>query len=76
MREAFLERKTNETAVKIGINLDKKGEGKINTGLGFLDHMLELFAFRAGITLNVECKGDLRVDGHHTTEDVGIVLEG
>ena len=76
MREAFLERKTNETAVKIGVNLDKKGENKISTGIGFFDHMLELFAFRAGITLNVECKGDLHVDGHHTAEDVGIVLGG
>ena len=74
MREAFLERKTNETAVKIGINLDKKGDSKISTGIGFFDHMLELFAFRAGITLNVECKGDLHVDGHHAAEDVGIVL--
>jgi len=74
VREAFVERKTNETAVKIGVNLDKKGESKIDTGIGFLDHMLELFAFRAGITLNVECRGDLHVDGHHTAEDIGIVL--
>ena len=74
MREAFLERKTNETEVKIGINLDKKEKGKIGTGIGFFDHMLELFAFRAGITLNVDCKGDLHVDGHHTAEDIGIVL--
>ena len=74
MREAFLERKTNETSVKVGINLDKKGTSKIGTGIGFFDHMLELFAFRAGVTLNVECKGDLHVDLHHTVEDVGIVL--
>ena len=74
MREAFLERKTNETAIKIGVNLDVKGESKISTGIGFFDHMLDLFAFRAGITLKVECKGDLHIDGHHTVEDVGIVL--
>ena len=74
MREAFLERKTNETEVKIGVNLDKKGESKISTGMGFFDHMLELFAFRAGIGLHVRCEGDLRVDGHHTVEDVGIAL--
>ena len=74
MREAFLERKTNETSIKIGLNLDKKSEGKIDTGIGFFDHMLELLAFRAGITLDVECKGDLHVDGHHTVEDVGICL--
>ena len=74
MRETILERCTNETQVKIGLNLDKKNTGKLNTGIGFLDHMLELFAFRAGITLDVECKGDLHVDGHHTAEDVGIAL--
>jgi len=69
-----LERKTNETAVKIQLNLDEKGAGEIQTGIGFLDHMLELFAFRAGIALNVSCRGDLVVDGHHTAEDVGITL--
>ncbi|MDR0497967.1 MAG: imidazoleglycerol-phosphate dehydratase HisB [Treponema sp.] len=74
MRETVLERKTNETAIKIEINLDRKDKNNINTGIGFFDHMLELFAFRAGITLNIECKGDLAVDGHHTVEDAGIVL--
>jgi imidazoleglycerol-phosphate dehydratase len=74
MRAAIFERTTNETSVKIEINLDKKGESKIATGLGFFDHMLNLFAFRSGMTLNVECQGDLSVDGHHTAEDVGIAL--
>ena len=74
MRRAVLERKTNETYVRAEIDLDRKSVGKIATGIGFFDHMLELFAFRADITLEVECKGDLFVDGHHTVEDVGIVL--
>ena len=74
MRKEFLERNTNETKIKIEINLDKKGENAIETGIGFFDHMLNLFAFRAGITLNIACKGDLEVDGHHTVEDVGICL--
>ena len=76
MREALLERKTNETSVKIQVNLEEKGENEINTNIGFFDHMLALFAFRAGITLRVECEGDLQIDGHHTVEDVGIVLGG
>jgi len=74
MREAFLERETNETAVKAKINLDEPGQNDIKTGIGFFDHMLDLFAFRAGMALNVSCRGDLEIDGHHTAEDVGIVL--
>jgi len=74
MRKAVLERKTKETNIRLEVNLDEKGENKINTGIGFFDHMLDLFAFRAGITLNVDCNGDLDVDGHHSVEDVGIVL--
>ena len=74
MRRAVLKRKTNETDVRAEISLDSVGTCKIDTGIGFFDHMLELFAFRAGITLKVECKGDLHIDGHHTVEDVGIVL--
>ncbi|MCL1854394.1 MAG: imidazoleglycerol-phosphate dehydratase HisB [Clostridia bacterium] len=74
MREAFLERETNETAVKVRLNLDEQGQNEIGTGMGFLDHMLDLFAFRAGMTLRINCKGDLEIDGHHTAEDVGIVL--
>jgi len=74
MREAILERNTKETQIKIGINLDQPGENAINTGIGFFDHMLNLFAFRAGLTLQVACNGDLQIDGHHTVEDVGIAL--
>ena len=74
MRKAILERITNETKIKLVLNLDEKAENRINTGIGFFDHMLDLFAFRAGISLNVHCDGDLHIDGHHTVEDVGIVL--
>ncbi|MCL1809760.1 MAG: imidazoleglycerol-phosphate dehydratase HisB [Clostridiales bacterium] len=74
MRKEILERNTNETKVKAVINLDEKAENRIDTGIGFFDHMLNLFAFRAGITLKIACTGDLDVDGHHTVEDVGICL--
>lgn len=74
MRETVLERTTKETDIRIGLNLDRPGEGQIDTGIGFLDHMLHLFAFRAGITLDVTCKGDLHIDAHHTAEDIGISL--
>jgi len=74
MRKAVLGRETNETCVEIELELDKAGESNINTGIGFFDHMLELFAFRAGATLRVKCGGDLHIDGHHTVEDVGITL--
>lgn len=74
MREAVLERNTNETKIRLQIHLDEKGGSDIFSGIGFFDHMLHLFAFRAGITLNVDCAGDLDVDGHHTVEDIGIAL--
>lgn len=74
MRNATIERKTNETDVKIELCLDKYEKGKIDTGCGFLNHMLELFARHASITLNIFCKGDTQVDYHHTTEDIGISL--
>lgn len=74
MRKTILERNTNETKIKLELQLDQKGENRINTGIGFFDHMLNLFAFRAGATLHVECDGDLEIDGHHTVEDVGIAL--
>ena len=74
MRKAVFERTTNETCVKIEVNLDKNEGGFIRTGIAFFDHMLQLFAFRAAITLDVVCDGDLSVDGHHTVEDVGIGL--
>jgi len=60
--------------VKVSLCIDKSRPNKILTGIGFFDHMLELFAFRAGLALEVECLGDLHVDGHHTVEDVGICI--
>ena len=74
MREANLNRKTNETEISIFLNLDGKGESKINSGNGFFDHMLTLFARHARFDLNIECKGDTFVDFHHSAEDIGIVL--
>jgi imidazoleglycerol-phosphate dehydratase len=74
MRKTTLIRKTGETEVEIALNLDQKCENKINTGIGFFDHMLNLFAFCAQITLSVTALGDLNVDGHHTVEDIGITL--
>ena len=74
MRTGVYQRKTNETNVSVTLNLDKHEASKISTGIGFFDHMLELFAFRAGLALEVTCKGDLQIDGHHTVEDIGICL--
>ena len=74
MRESELTRKTKETCISMKVNLDNNEESIINTGIGFLDHMLELFAFHSNISLKIECKGDLNVDGHHSTEDIGICL--
>ncbi len=74
MREASIERKTNETDIKLTLNLDGTGASEIKTGCGFLDHMLTLFSRHARFNLNVTCKGDIEVDYHHTAEDIGIVL--
>jgi len=74
MRKAFIERKTNETQITAALTLDGKGEYSINTGIGFFDHMLSLFARHGSFNLDLSCKGDLQVDNHHTVEDVGIVL--
>ena len=74
MRKAKVERNTLETKVKVEIDLDGKGESQIRTGIGFLDHMLNLVAFHGSFDLNIECNGDLHVDGHHSAEDVGITL--
>ena len=73
MRSAVVERNTKETQVKIELNLDG-GDIKINTGIGFFDHMLTAFGYHAGFGLKVDVKGDLEVDTHHTAEDTGIVL--
>lgn len=74
MRIAEINRKTNETDIKLSLNLDGTGKSEINTGCGFLDHMLTLFARHGGFDLAVSCKGDTYVDYHHTTEDIGIAL--
>ena len=74
MRTAEINRKTNETDIKLRLNLDGTGKGEINTGCGFLDHMLTLFARHGGFDLAVSCKGDTNVDYHHTVEDIGIAL--
>ena len=73
-RTAEIARKTRETDIRLTLDLDGKGIAEIHTGVGFLDHMLELFAKHAIMDLRVECKGDTHVDDHHTTEDVGICL--
>ena len=74
MRTAQITRTTFETDIKLSLNLDGKGESKIDTGCGFLDHMLTLFAKHGRFDLTVLCKGDTYVDYHHTAEDIGIVL--
>jgi imidazoleglycerol-phosphate dehydratase len=74
MRTAKLERDTKETKIKLSLNLDGSGEGEIDTGIGFFNHMLELLKKHALIDLKVKAKGDLDVDYHHTVEDVGLVL--
>lgn len=74
MRVAQIDRKTAETDICLKINIDGKGESKIATGCGFLDHMLVLFAKHGRFDLEVSCKGDIEVDYHHTAEDIGICL--
>ncbi len=74
MRKAEIKRKTAETDIKLKLCLDGKGESKINSGCGFLDHMLTLFAKHGRFNLEVNCKGDVQVDYHHTVEDIGICL--
>lgn len=73
-RTAILRRTTTETDIRARLNLDGRGRYKISTGIRFLDHMLELFARHGGFDLELQARGDLDVDQHHTTEDVGIVL--
>ncbi len=73
-RVAEVSRNTKETKINIKLNVDGSGEAKINTGIGILDHMLELFAFHGLFDLEVNAKGDLKIDIHHTNEDIGIVL--
>lgn len=72
-RTAVVERNTKETQIKVSLDLDG-GEVQVSTGIGFFDHMLTAFCFYAGVGLQLEARGDLYVDGHHTVEDTGIVL--
>ena len=74
MRQAEIIRKTGETDIRVKLDLDGNGSCRIDTGVGFLDHMLELFARHGRFDLEVLCKGDTRVDDHHSTEDIGIAL--
>ena len=73
-RIAEIERNTKETQIKLSLNLDGNGRGGINTGCGFLNHMLELFAHHGRFDMNLTCHGDAEVDYHHTVEDIGIVI--
>ena len=73
-RTAQVTRNTNETQISVAINLDGTGKQKLNTGVPFLDHMLDQIARHGLIDLDIEAKGDLHIDAHHTVEDVGITL--
>ena len=74
MRQANLTRKTNETDISVSVDLDGTGKSNIETGVGFLDHMLDQVARHGMIDIEIKAKGDLHIDAHHTTEDVGIAL--
>ena len=74
MRTAEIVRKTAETYIALSLDLDGTGKSEINSGCGFLDHMLTLFSKHSRIDLDLTCKGDINVDYHHTTEDIGICL--
>ena len=74
MRTAEINRKTKETEISLFLDLDGKGKSDIASGLGFLDHMLDLFARHGRFDLSIKCSGDLNVDAHHTVEDIGICL--
>jgi imidazoleglycerol-phosphate dehydratase len=74
MRKVTVSRNTKETEIQIDLNLDGSGTMEIDTGVGFLDHMLTLFGFHGKLDMNIKCKGDLNTDTHHSSEDVGIAL--
>ena len=73
-RTADIQRNTKETQIRVRVNLDGTGQGNFNTGIGFFDHMLDQVARHGLIDLDIQCQGDLHIDGHHTVEDVGITL--
>ncbi|ACV68280.1 imidazoleglycerol-phosphate dehydratase HisB [Desulfohalobium retbaense] len=74
MRRTTIERETRETFIQLDLNLDGNGDIKIRTGWGLADHMLTLIAFWSGWDLDLQCRGDLHVDAHHTLEDIGLCL--
>jgi imidazoleglycerol-phosphate dehydratase len=74
MRQAKIERNTKETQITVSVNLDGTGSYEVDTGLGFLDHMLEQLSRHSLIDLSVKANGDLHIDGHHTTEDTGLAI--
>ena len=74
MRQAEISRKTGETDIRIALTLEGTGKAAVDTGVGFLDHMLELFARHGRFDLQAACRGDTRVDDHHSVEDIGIAL--
>lgn len=74
MRTASIQRKTGETEISLVLNLDGTGRAEVDTGVGFLNHMLELFARHGDFDLTLTCRGDTQVDGHHSVEDIGICL--
>lgn len=74
MREAEIKRKTGETDIRLILNIDGKGKSDISTGVGFLDHMLDLFTRHGRFDISLTCKGDTFVDDHHSTEDIAIAL--
>lgn len=73
-RTAEVSRKTAETNIRVALNLDGSGQAKLATGIGFLDHMIDQIARHGLIDLDVQCEGDLHIDGHHTVEDIGITI--
>jgi imidazoleglycerol-phosphate dehydratase len=74
LRTAEVTRKTAETNIRVVVNLDGSGQSKLSTGIGFLDHMIDQIARHGLIDLDIQCTGDLHIDGHHTVEDIGITL--
>ena len=74
MRQATIERNTKETQITLTLNLDGAGKSEIDTGVGFLNHMLELLAFHGQFDLTIKCQGDVQVDDHHSVEDIGIAF--